>query len=57
MIIWPSYHGDTGRGIGTEICELDEVTPPDDLSFGLDAIPNAMYLTFILTVSLLLLSM
>ena len=26
----------TGRGIGTETCEMDNVIPPDDLSFGLD---------------------
>ena len=26
----------TGRGIGTETCEMDNVFPPDDLQFGLD---------------------
>ena len=26
----------TGRGIGTETCEMDNVFPPDDLKFGLD---------------------
>ena len=26
----------TGRGIGTETCEMDNVFPPDDLLFGLD---------------------
>ena len=26
----------TGRGIGTETCEMDNVIPPDDLKFGLD---------------------
>ena len=30
----------TGRGVGSETCEVDNVFPPDDLCFSLDTYAN-----------------